>query len=245
MKKYYILIIIALFFSTFNLYSIVSCYNRFEDCTDWTEDEVTIQIPDFPGCNITVYYRTRICDGIVQIYQDWFKLQNTQACWDLWDCIAPEWPNPVWNWGCVERVREAAYKQVSYLYFLEQTQNMTDNEKEQFLCGSNNFITTHAYFTDVCRKFCIKLVISPEPPYAHIYVVEGECTNEICCTIELKYCFNKIWDPGQGKFVYYPTVIENRTPDEEVNCDEINPVSIPCPTGYTEVSPCMPSCENQ
>jgi len=245
MKKVFFIsiLIISLFIVKSDLLSQSFCYNQ-QGCEGWVYEggPHLIYIPEFPTCSLFVWYHTRVCNGVTQIWISRVQANFESGCDDLFDCIYPEGFNGPPDWGCVANVWESVYSQVSWLYFLSETSGMSDLEKDEFLCGSGKFVKTHTYFRDICRKFCLKFEVVGPSDY-NIYVVENICTNEYCCQIEKKYCYNKFWDPGQGKFVYFPNVEEVRTAEAWVDCDEIEPVPAPCPEGYLEVSPCRASCE--
>jgi hypothetical protein len=244
MKKiiFFTVLLLIMTLAINNLIAQISCYDdNGSNCSDWSSTSTTIYLPEHPSCPLTVLYKSRTCDEGTQIYiEQIFADLQSPNCDGIKNQIWPNGMNEPVSWGGVANLYKSAYRQLSYIIFLSETSGLSDAEKDNYLCGSGYYVTTHTYFRDICHKYCLKLEWGPSFP--KVWIVERMCTDQYCCDVMEQYCYNKIWDPIQGKFVYYPNVIETQTPEANINCEEINPIDDPCPQGYQFFSTCFSTC---
>ena len=169
------------------------------------------------------------------------ELEEDENCHDLRDFIYPNgYQGPI-NDGAVATVWEELYKQVSLKLFNDETQGWSDAQKEQFLCSNEDYLTSHTYFHDVCRKFCIRNESSQDQ--VKMFIIEKRCTMQYCCEVELKYCFNKIWNIDENKWDYIPSIYFSKSTEAVIDCNQVFTNSEYCPPSYPWETDCHPSCE--
>jgi len=174
------------------------------NCTaNWVYHTEWLVIPEFPQCSIYVDYKTRDCGDYTTISINGIYSENeynmNSGC-NILTSIYPMWPNQVIiNWAAVKLLFEGAYAKIGLNIFEQITANYTDLDKDNYLCESNNWVTTVNYFMDVCNKYCLEVyneqVVGAPSPTAVLHVISWACTNEYCCKVENNYCFSKNGTP--------------------------------------------------
>lgn len=255
MKKLKItLVLLSTFFciSNLQLFSQNFCYDQYGNgCDDWSSYNKWVVLPEFPECSLWVNYKTRICNGEVQLFIERIWTENefkmSTDC-HIFSNMFPMWPNTnVVNYSFLRTFWEGTFSKLSYDLFVEYNSTLTEPQKEDFLCSDNNWVVKVTFFRDACEKYCYEIYNEYIPELndtsPELHVVTTPCTLEYCCKLTDKYCYNKIWDAIQNKYVYIAQRVQERVGEESVDCSTyIGPNSgTSCPVGFTSTE-CLPTC---
>ncbi len=225
-------IIFAFMLSTSSLFGQTDCFPNEFGCTDIANFTETVTIPNYPGCEITVNYDLRICQGVSQIA----NLTVTAIpfgdpeCGSLLSDII----------GVIFGGDQLATERFLTTFFAAVETSLSDLLWQQTLdisiangttallsCEKGITTFTASFYRGSCVSFCF----GRDEETGALQISQISC-GTTCCRKNISYCLGP-----DGE-----VVIEEST--EQVNDGECFQFELPqCPEGNLFQSPCFELCE--
>lgn len=244
-----ILIVIAVLFAC-NLYVCFAiddprccfrpCYDNevyCEDPGDWYYVYEDIEVPEFPGCTLSVKYCWRECQSTtphtIQIkYCSLLFLYDCQACDVVWAFLRP---NGTLSERRIRMLETYIFKKITLDKFIIWYQGAPQQIKDLVECGSG-YHAKYQWWKGSCGAHCYYTTIEEGITIKHLTPLD--CTELYCCGIQIKYCYNSATQQVERT--------EERLQYPLVDCSQLpKPPLTVCPDGFDkETTYCEDSCED-
>jgi hypothetical protein len=212
-----------------------------ENCGFWSgTSSKVVTLDDFPNCEVTVYYRTRECDGMLQIdfVSMSFVIYPGDDCDALFEYLVPGGMGSYANSINMSKVYAEAFDKLHSEFFMDayewaKVDPWTD--QTQYECPNSYTLKTSFDGACVTWGYAIKVFHN----YWEFRFESAACQENACCIIEYDMCYNT----STG------TIEETRRISEDPAQDcpsETPPVLFPDlqgdPSWYIFQTPCEEAC---
>ena len=153
---------------------------------EYFNDE-TIEIPEYPGCEIPVSYSVKVCTNgnDTKVFVNVTGYSIPSDCQQFKD--DNELPNGDPDWDFMDWFLYRAYEQISYDHFIEFYNDLTPSMKTYYECPST-YSMTYSFVMTHCTSIQVLIDYGPAGPYWKIETLK--CTGDICCERTIAYCYN-------------------------------------------------------
>lgn len=226
-------ILAVLFFFSFSATAQTDCYPNEFGCTDIETFSITVTIPNYPDCPISVNYDLRICQGVNQIANVTVTAIpfGDPGCGDFLSDLL----------GVIFGGDQLATERLLTYVFAEIETAIANNLWQETLdvsiangttallqCGQGLTTFTSSFYRGSCVSFCFG-----RNDEGALTISQISC-GTTCCRKNLNYCLG---EDGE-------VVITEST--EQVNEGECFTFDLPqCPKGSLFQSPCFELCETE
>lgn len=219
----------------------IPCYDN-QYCSNpgpWVYQWTEVELPQFPGCTMTVEFCTRRCENNecshtiqIKICKVHF-LYSCQPCELVWQFVAPEGRL---NARRVRMLFTEIIKQITLESFVFFYEGLPQELKERVECG----VGCHAkyqWWKGSCVAYCYYTKYDDQGNLRR-YIKSLTCYSDLCCGIEFRYCYN-----SQEQRVERTEI---RLTDPQVDCSTMSPPPGPCDPGSLDeqISECGSECED-
>jgi hypothetical protein len=172
--------------SSDDLYS-TDCENVGCDST-FTNERVEIELPQFPGCDITILYEWRQCGDTIEIQVVGFREPDpTGPCLALLDSLDN---SGVPNWDFLRRFLEDARVELVKQYFMEEYNAAAPFNKHLFECPNGKKYYNYQWRACTKWKYGLTSFEIDGITYEGWFFYTEECDDYACCEEQFEICFN-------------------------------------------------------
>lgn len=171
-----------------DLYSS-NCENFVCDSTiTFTLESDILELPQFPGCFITMSYEWRTCNDSTEIRIRGYSVSDTGACSILYDSL---YSGGGTNWEFSYYVYDLLRIELVKHSFMNKYNAASPFDKPDFECPNGN--KYYSYGWKSCVKWELDLVtvnFPGFPPFETLMFTQVECEGEACCEETMVICYN-------------------------------------------------------
>jgi hypothetical protein len=169
-----------------DLYSS-NCENFGCDSTFTMESDI-LELPQYPGCFISMNYEWRRCGDTTEIRVRGYSISDTGACSILYDSL---YPGGVTDWEFSYYVYDLLRIELVKHNFMAEYDNAPPYRKPEYECPTGQKYYSYGW------KSCFKWELVPATfyingvPYEVLIFGQVECEAEACCEETMEVCYNK------------------------------------------------------
>jgi len=153
----------------------------------FTMESDILELPQFPGCFISMNYEWRRCGDTTEIRIRGYSISDTGACSILYDSL---YPGGVTDWEFSYRVYDLLRIELVKHNFMNLYNAASPFDKADYECPNGNKYFSYGW------KSCVKWEVVFETfyfngiPFEGMILTQVECEGEACCEETMEVCYN-------------------------------------------------------
>lgn len=159
-----------------------------DSSSTFTMESDILELPQYPGCFISMNYEWRICGDTTEIRIRGYSVSDTGACSILYDSL---YPGGTTNWEFSSYVYELLRLELVKHNFMNLYNAASPFDKPDYECPNGNKYYNYGW------KSCYRWELQTEtinieglPPFELTTFNYVECDSEACCEETMEICYN-------------------------------------------------------